>query len=87
MVFTVKKNENQNDWRDREIGAIWENQNSLYIIVELENKKHVFKAFLNKFKTEDKHPKWKVYKNIETQTKQVKKIKKSSDEFNEDVKL
>jgi hypothetical protein len=54
-----------NSWKNRERGAIWAYPDKLSIFIKDSNGKELkYVAFKNKFKSEEKHPEWRVYTEI-----------------------
>jgi hypothetical protein len=62
----MTKEEAKKHWEDREVGAIWVGDNSLKIkMKDRDGNKVELVAFKNRFKSEKKHPDWRLYKSIE----------------------
>ena len=60
-----QKDNDPNSWANREKGAIWEFNDRLSISLKNKEGQEVrFVAFRNKFKTEPKHPAWRIYTEL-----------------------
>lgn len=61
---TNQQNTNANDWKAREIGALWQRTDRFTGKVTIEGKTYDIVAFSNKFKKADNQPDFRVYLSV-----------------------